>query len=199
VPERATSPRPDDRWPPEALDEVRLAIWRHRPDDSRETNARVRILAELYRLAAPFDEDADPVHVTASAIVVGARGTVLHVHKRLGRWMQPGGHVEPGEWPWQAAVREAREETGLALAHPVGGPRLLHVDVHAAAKGHTHLDLRYLVVGCDDDPTPLAGESPHARWYSWPEALAMADDALVNALRVALRRPEVRADASDLR
>ena len=38
-----------------------------------------------------------PTHVTASGIVVGRRGTVLHRHKRLGIWMQPGGHIDAGE------------------------------------------------------------------------------------------------------
>ena len=49
-------------------------------------------------------------------------------------------------------------------------PRLIHLDVHEAALGHTHLDLRYLLLGGDDDPHPPPGESPDARWYSWDEA-----------------------------
>ena len=48
------------------------------------------------------------------------------------------------------------------LTHPPGGPRLIHVDVHDAAHGHTHLDLRYLLVAPDRDPAPPPGESPEA-------------------------------------
>jgi hypothetical protein len=59
---------------------------------------------------------------------------------------------------------------------------LLHLDVHAAAHGHTHLDLRYLLIAADDDPHPPPGESPDARWFSWDEALVTADAALVHAL-----------------
>jgi 8-oxo-dGTP pyrophosphatase MutT (NUDIX family) len=142
-------------------------------------------LAELDRLEDPCSEGAGPVHVTASAIVVGSRGTVLHLHKRLGRWMQPGGHIDPGESPPVAARREAIEELGLDVVHPEFGPLLIHLDVHEAALGHTHLDLRYLLLGSGDDPHPPPGESPEARWYDWDDAAAMADDALAPALVVA--------------
>ena len=117
--------------------------------------------------------------------MVGRRGTVLHLHKRLGRWMQPGGHIDPGETPPEAARREATEELGMIVEHPADGPHLIHLDVHEAALGHTHLDLRYLLVGEDADPNPPPGESPEARWCSWDEAAAAADDALVGALGVA--------------
>jgi 8-oxo-dGTP pyrophosphatase MutT (NUDIX family) len=164
---------------------LRLLVEAHSPGDPREVASRERFLAELDRLERPFDEEADPVHVTASAVVVGRRGTVLHLHRRLGRWLQPGGHVDPGEAPEAAALRETWEETGLAVSHPADGPRLIHLDVHEAARGHVHLDLRYLLVGPDADPAPLPGESPDVRWCSWVDAETMADAALAGALRAA--------------
>jgi 8-oxo-dGTP pyrophosphatase MutT (NUDIX family) len=176
---------PDDRPArDEGADRDRLEqlVAGHPPADDREALAKARFLAELARLEHPFDEHADPVHVTASAVVVGPRGTVLHLHRRLGRWLQPGGHVDPGEAPEDAAVRESFEETGLHLTHPPGGPRLVHVDVHEAAGGHVHLDLRYLLAA-DGEPAPLPGESPVVRWFGWDEAEALADDALLGALR----------------
>jgi len=162
----------------------------HSAADGREASSRTRILDALARLPRPFDEEADLVHVTGSAVVVGRRGTVLHLHKRLHRWMQPGGHIDPGEAPWDAALRESEEETGLVLRHADDGPRLIHLDVHDAANGHTHLDLRYLLLAPDEDPSPPPDESPEARWYSWDEAVAVADAALVGALTVARRQPE---------
>lgn len=187
-PEASTGPRGPGFEPVVA---VRAAVSAHEPDDQREIEARKVILEELDRLEKPFDEGGDPVHVTGSAVIVGSRGTILHLHKRLSRWMQTGGHLEPGEMPYDAALRESEEETGLRLAHPSGGPRLLHLDVHPAADGHTHLDLRYLLLGPDLEPSPPSGESPHARWFTWPDAVERSDVALEGALRAAQRQPEV--------
>jgi 8-oxo-dGTP pyrophosphatase MutT (NUDIX family) len=154
--------------------------------DDRERKSIERFLDETTRLERPFDEDADPVHVTASAIVVGERGTVLHLHKRLGLWLQPGGHIDADESPADAALREAWEETGLPVSHPPDGPRFVHVDVHPGPKGHTHLDVRYLIYSPDVDPDPGEDESPFVRWFDFDEAIGLADPGLRGAL-VALR------------
>ena len=142
-------------------------------------------------LRSPFDERADPAHVTGSAIVLDAVGRVLlHRHKRLGIWLQPGGHLDPGETPADAAVRETREETGLTAHHPAGSPRLLHVDVHEGPRGHLHLDLRYLLHADGQAPfAPDLGESPEVVWLE-PEAAARRSDAsLASAVRCAVAGP----------
>lgn len=164
------------------------------PVDEREAGSQARLLAELDRLERPFDEHADRVHVTASAIVVGPRGILLHRHKRLGLWLQPGGHIETGETPWDAAVREVCEEAGMLASHPSAGPALTHVDVHPGPRGHTHLDLRYLLHAGDSDPKPAPGESQDVAWFGLRDAIAAADPGLVGALRrVATGAPSTRA------
>ncbi|HTW06309.1 MAG TPA: NUDIX domain-containing protein [Acidimicrobiales bacterium] len=173
---------------------VRRAVQDFVAASPRELESRRRTLVELDGLADPFSREAGPVHVTGSGFVVGRRGTVLLVHRKLGIWVQPGGHVDAGEAPWEAALREGNEETGLALQHPPGGPCLVHVDVHPAAAGHVHLDLRYLLECPDDaDPAPQEGESANVRWFGLDAALEVADEGLVEGLRrVADMCPELR-------
>jgi 8-oxo-dGTP pyrophosphatase MutT (NUDIX family)/GNAT superfamily N-acetyltransferase len=161
---------------------LRAFVAARTPFDDRERRSIAAFLDHFDALADPCSETADPVHVTGSGFVVGGRGIVLHKHKRLGIWLQPGGHIEPGELPWEAALREAQEETGLAVRHPADGVRFVHVDVHPGPRGHTHLDLRYLLVAGDADPSPPAGESPEAHWFTWAQAIAIADEGLRGAL-----------------
>jgi 8-oxo-dGTP pyrophosphatase MutT (NUDIX family) len=167
---------------------VRAAIWRRRPVDGREARGRHQTLVALGRLRAPFDRDADPTHFTGSALILRPDGILLLRHKRLGIWVQPGGHLDPLETPWDAARREGEEETGLRLswpafgpaaADPAGAPPLAHLDVHAGGRGHTHLDLRYVlaVVG-PQTPAPPASESQEVRWFAWSDAAAVADAGL---------------------
>lgn len=164
------------------VEQVLAEVAARDPVDERERASIAEVLATVPRLARPFDVDADPVHVTGSAFIVGPRGIVLLKHRRLGIWVQPGGHVDPGETPWEAALREAAEETGMAVRHLTEPPELAHVDVHPGGRGHTHLDLRYLLDAGDADPAPPPGESQEVGWFDWAAAAAIADPGLAGAI-----------------
>ena len=152
------------------------------PVDERESASIARILADAPGLAEPFDEEAGPVHLTASGFVVGNQGTILHLHRKLGIWVQPGGHIDPGEAPLDAAVRETREETGLGVISIIPEGLLFHVDVHPGPRGHIHFDLRYVLGAPDDDPTPPPEESQDVRWCAFADVATLAERSLVPAL-----------------
>jgi 8-oxo-dGTP pyrophosphatase MutT (NUDIX family) len=177
--------------PDQLRQRIRADVAGRRAVDHREEVAITTFLAAFDELADPLDQRSDPVHVTGSGIVVGERGVILLKHKRLGLWLQPGGHIDPGETPWDAAWRESREETGLDVVFrgpfdEHGVPALVHVDVHDGGRGHTHLDLRYLLDGGLEDPAPPEDESQEIGWFTWDEAIELADPGLRGAL-IALR------------
>jgi len=179
------------------LSSVRKAVTDFSPDSPREAEARWRFLNELDELDDPFDRYAGPVHVTGSALVLGRRGTVLLLHRKLGIWVQPGGHLEPGETPGETALRETAEETGLEVRHPAGGPLLVHLDVHPSAADHVHLDMRYLVLAEDAEPSPPPDESQDVRWFGLDEAVEMAASLPDGGLADGLRRLRLLARPPD--
>ena len=143
-------------------------------------------------LERPFSRAQAQAHFTGSAVVVeptGERVVLVH-HAKLQRWLQPGGHAEETDAGSleATALREAREETGCQVRLHPRAARPLDVDIHTIPARrdepeHLHLDVRYLVVA--ENPEALAhdpGESSGARWLTWDEALAEADEAPLRRL-----------------
>lgn len=168
------------------------------PADAAEAQHLRRIREFVARHANPFDRRIREGHLTGSALVVSASGrkTLLLQHRKLERWLQPGGHADPQETSGEAvALREAREETGIdgLRLHP-SAPRPLDVDVHAIPAchdepAHEHLDLRYLLVAPDEAPlAQSAAESRDLRWFRWDELARLdLDPGLLRALGKARR------------
>jgi 8-oxo-dGTP pyrophosphatase MutT (NUDIX family) len=174
------------------------ALRAHRPADAAETRDLRRFLDFVAAHPDPFDRRIVEGHLTGSAVVTSADGArVLMVrHRKLQRWLQPGGHAEPGERSGEdVALREAREETGLQglELHPLA-PRPLDLDVHRfPARGtepaHDHLDLRYHVVA---PGTRIVGdpvETDDVRWFTWDDALALDLDAGLRRALAKARHP----------
>jgi 8-oxo-dGTP pyrophosphatase MutT (NUDIX family) len=162
-------------------DDLRAAIAAIEPVDEREAQSQAATLDRLTWSIDPFDEEVDPHHVTASAFVISARGVILHLHRKLNIWVQPGGHIDAGEDPLAAALRETVEETGLVTVH-TDPPTLFHVDVHPGPRGHTHYDLRYVLLSAPVDPTPPPEESPDVYWFSFADAVERCEPGLAAAL-----------------
>lgn len=111
------------------------------------------MLCQLRRLASaganPFDRALLPVHATVSIRLMADHGRVAVIeHPRLGIPTYAGGHVESGESPAQAAVREAVEELGVSpgdvqdLTGPVA-VGLHEIPATRSCRSHWHVDLLY--------------------------------------------------------
>ncbi|MBU6377698.1 MAG: NUDIX hydrolase [Gammaproteobacteria bacterium] len=158
----------------------------HVPADAAEAHSLAEMRRLLPRLDQPLSRQQPEAHFTASALVVDVEAgkIALLYHAKLRRWLQPGGHAEPGDGGLMhvTALREAREETGceVRLHHPT--PTLFDVDVHPIpARGdepaHHHLDLRFLMVAEDPQRLTLnADESSAVGWFGFDEAIALVDD-----------------------
>lgn len=98
-----------------------------------------------------------------------AERALLVLHRKVGRWIQPGGHAEQTDATLaEAALREASEESGIAgLAIE---PRILHLDRHPApcrpGVVHEHFDVRYLVRAPAGAQPIVSAESLDVRWFS---------------------------------
>ncbi|MFJ5712172.1 MULTISPECIES: NUDIX hydrolase [unclassified Streptomyces] len=153
-------------------------------------------LRELYleHLAAHPDGMYKPCsagHLTSSALVIDpSRGRVLlTLHRKLGMWLQMGGHCEEGDPTVEAAaLREAAEESGIAgLTLLPGGP--VRLDRHPIpAPCHWHLDVQYAALAPADGTERISEESLDLRWYAYDEVAGVADTSVVRLLEGTLAR-----------
>ncbi|MFE7553657.1 NUDIX hydrolase [Streptomyces gardneri] len=130
-------------------------------------------------------------HLTSSALVIDpARGRVLlTLHKKLGMWLQMGGHCEEGDATVEAAaLREATEESGIAgLTLLPGGP--VRLDRHPIpAPCHWHLDVQYAALAPAGAEAEISEESLDLRWFAYEDVAGMADTSVVELLKGTLAR-----------
>ena len=141
-------------------------------------------------------------HFTVAVFVAHGGRVLLHYHRKLSRWLPPGGHIEDNELPDEAALREVLEETGVR-ARLIGGrglpieqPRQLvlpaGIQVETIYPGHEHIDLVYFAIPDPEtsDATqidPQLAESDRVAWYEPREMASLGvDDEIQTWARRAL-------------
>ena len=162
----------------------------YRAADATEEKHQRAIVAHLVHAKAPLNRAKfKPGHVTASLFIVdpASRKLLLHHHRRLDRWLQMGGHLDAKEMPAAAALREGREESGLAdLVLLV--PGIFDLDVHLIpAHGddpaHFHYDIRYVAATRTPKAIAVSAESKELAWFALDAAeKAMAEEASTRAV-----------------
>ncbi len=152
-----------------------LTAWQ--PPDSIQKQLRERYLRHLSTYEDGLWRTRLPEHVTASALIVSKEGerVLLHLHGKVGRWLQFGGHCEQEDNTLAgAAYREVLEESGLAADLDHVPVQLSRHQVRCGGTTAYHLDVQYVAVAPEDGVPVRSSESHDLRWYA---ADALPDDA----------------------
>ncbi len=134
-----------------------------------------------------MDREHSGRHFTVAVFVVREGKVLLHLHRKLGMWLPPGGHIEKDELPDEAAVREVLEETGLRVElagekredveDPMQLMRPAGVQLENIGPGHQHIDLIYFARPAGPTEIHQSFSEDRVGWYG-PEDW---DDMRVNA------------------
>lgn len=181
----------DSRLAPQADPvQARRLLEKYRPVEADQVLLRERMLAFIDRY--PWDAHLRSRlegHLTASALVVDAdfERVLLLRHKKLGKWLQPGGHCDGDANLPAVALRECLEETGIEGLEV--DPRPIDLDIHPIparpeAPAHLHFDTRFLVVAPPGAAPRQNHESEEVRFFERHQALEIAgDDSLRRLIR----------------
>ncbi len=187
--------------PSARLDDVVSLLGAYRPAGPDAIDQR-RTRDAMEQFAVDHDDALDRAcaqgHFTGSAFVVDAAGerTLVLFHRKLQRWLQPGGHADGDANLPAVALREATEETGIVGL--VVDPDPIDLDIHeivAPGEGtHLHLDVRFLVVAPEGAVERGNHESEALRWVNLAELVGLdVDPGTLRMARAGLTRTALHA------
>lgn len=184
------------------LEEVREQLSGYQAADATEANYVTRMIALTLATRACERAHFVPGHFTASAFVLSPdrRDLILIHHKKLGIWLQPGGHVEATDADLaSAARREVAEEVGLGeLDSFAKDNALFDVDIHIiparkSEPAHEHFDARFAFVARTRD-FARTEEVADVRWVPLDRVGEVtADESVLRAARKLLAADRLRA------
>ena len=150
-------------------------LQQHAPADPNEEAMTQATIAFIEQYPNCFERSLLIGHVTGSAWIVSPdrTQTLLIHHRKLDRWLQPGGHADGDPDVAAVALREAQEETGLTSLKLLS-PEIFDVDVHQIparkeVPEHLHYDIRFLLEADPDEPFGFSDEIENIQWFLMEE------------------------------
>ena len=157
------------------MDKLKAALAAYAPWNEQEARDRVVMLEALDRQYAVLTRDNPIAHFTASAWIVNPAGTkvLMAYHNIYKSWAWTGGHADGEADLLSVALREAREETGIARIRPMRDdilsveilPVNAHVKRGAFVSAHLHLNVTYLLTA--DDALPIHAKPDENSAVAW--------------------------------
>jgi len=158
--------------------------------DAHEAEMTAAIIGFVEKHTGCFLRTCLTGHLTGSAWIVDSsrRKTLLTHHRKLDKWLQPGGHADGETDLLGVALREAREETGLTRLRPVS-TQAFDVDRHEIparddTPAHWHLDLRFMIEADPAEPLVISDESHDLAWVEVDRVASLnAEESMARMVR----------------
>lgn len=148
-----------------------------------------------------FERDNPTGHITGSAWLLNPEGdkALMTHHRKLKRWLQPGGHADGQKDTLAVAIREANEESGISCITAISD-EIFDIDIHLIPSRpgeaeHFHYDIRYLLRAPHENFT-ISEESDALEWWSSADFAKRQHQTDEAVLRMAAIFPGIQSSNS---
>ncbi len=146
------------------------SLQSYTPSNEKEIQFKDSIIEFVRINPSCFERSSEDGHITGSAFILDSNRhfVLLTHHRKLNKWLQPGGHADGECDIYQAALREAREESGLKSIKPIS-KQIFDIDIHPIPahgneREHLHYDIRYLFEADREEEIIVSDESNTVEW-----------------------------------
>jgi 8-oxo-dGTP pyrophosphatase MutT (NUDIX family) len=142
----------------------------YKANSAQEETAKQEIISFVLNNQQCFSRELTAGHITGSSWLLNAQedAALLMHHRKLGRWLQLGGHCDGESDVLAVALREAQEESGVNNIIPIS-KEIFDIDVHLIPENskeaaHYHYDIRYLLKVNSNENILLNDEANALLW-----------------------------------
>ncbi|MFW6310720.1 MAG: NUDIX hydrolase [Nanoarchaeota archaeon] len=152
--------------------DVRNMLNNYEPLNEIEEKYKKQIISFINKHNNILGDKNTDGHITGSAWIVNQKRNkvLLHHHVVFDKWLQLGGHTEENEDVKLAALREAKEESGLTSLKFLKD-KIFDIDIHKIPAGekkqeHYHYDIRFILEGDESEKLKMTHESRDLKWIN---------------------------------